>query len=57
MQNIILASASPRRKELLRQIGLTFDVWPAMGEEVMDTHVPREAVMRLSPKRMKFPLS
>ena len=53
MQNIILASASPRRKELLRQIGLTFEVWPAMGEEVMDTHVPREAVMRLSRGKME----
>ena len=30
---IILASASPRRKEVLEQLGLTFLVFPAQGEE------------------------
>ena len=34
MGQIILASASPRRKELLEQIGLEFEICPAKGEEV-----------------------
>lgn len=34
-QKIILASTSPRRKELLRQIGLDFDVVPSEFEEDM----------------------
>jgi len=35
-KKIILASASPRRKELLEQIGLTFEVDPSQGEEIME---------------------
>ena len=31
MRQIILASASPRRRELLTQIGLDFTVIPAVG--------------------------
>ncbi|MDD5189932.1 MAG: Maf family protein [Dehalococcoidales bacterium] len=34
MRKIILASASPRRRELLRQIGLKFIVDPVNGEEM-----------------------
>ena len=30
---IILASASPRRRELMEQIGLEFEVCPGSGEE------------------------
>lgn len=33
MLNIILASASPRRRELLTMLGLNFTVMPAMSEE------------------------
>ena len=33
MNKIILASASPRRRELLQQIGIEFTVIPATGEE------------------------
>ncbi len=33
MNKIILASASPRRRELLQQIGMEFEVIPAVGEE------------------------
>jgi septum formation protein len=32
---VILASASPRRAALLRQVGLAFEVWPAPEEDEM----------------------
>lgn len=48
MSMIILASGSPRRKELLEQIGLEFEVCPAKGEEVITTTIPHEAVLELS---------
>ena len=48
MKQIILASASPRRKELLEQIGLEFEIIPAKGEEVITKTAPHEVVMELS---------
>ena len=45
MGQIILASASPRRKELLEQIGLEFEICPAKGEEVISKSAPEEVVM------------
>ena len=48
MKQIILASASPRRKELLEQIGLEFEIVPAKGEEVITKTKPEEVVMELS---------
>ncbi len=48
MSMIILASGSPRRKELLEQIGLEFEICPAKGEEIITTTVPGEAVLELS---------
>ena len=45
---IILASASPRRQELLTQIGLTFEVCPSEWEEVTDKELPEEVVQELS---------
>lgn len=48
MKKIILASASPRRKELLEQIGLTFEVEPAKGEEQITSVIPKEVVEELS---------
>jgi len=46
---LILASASPRRRELLQQIGLDFQVIPSQAEEhVLDGETPEEHVIRLS---------
>lgn len=47
---IILASQSPRRRELLEQMGLTeFEILPAQGEEIADpTLAPAELVEELS---------
>lgn len=45
---VILASASPRRKELLEQIGMEFEVIPATGEEMINHTKPYEVVMDLS---------
>ena len=33
MRKIILASASPRRRELLEKIGVSFEVCPSKGKE------------------------
>lgn len=48
MRRIILASGSPRRKELLEQIGLEFDVIPSGAEEVITRQIPAEVVEELS---------
>ena len=41
-QRIILASVSPRRKGLLQQIGLEFDVMPSNYKENMKVSIPPE---------------
>lgn len=46
--NWILASASPRRKELLEKLGVEFEVRPARGEEKITKDLPWEIVMELS---------
>ena len=45
---LILASASPRRKELLAKTGLAFEIIPAKGEEKITETIPAEVVMELS---------
>lgn len=45
---IVLASASPRRKELLNQISLNPVIEPSTVVEVITTRVPEDAVMELS---------
>lgn len=45
---IILASASPRRKELLRQVGLSFKTMPSVKEEVITKEAPEAVVEELS---------
>ena len=45
---IILASASPRRKELLRQIGIRYKVMPSSVEEKTTKSLPEDVVQELS---------
>ena len=47
--SIILASGSPRRRELLEMLGLAFEVRPARGGENPPEHAgPEETVLVLS---------
>ena len=48
MRRIILASASPRRRELLEQAGAAFEVRPGNGEEVIPSQDPETVVKELS---------
>ena len=46
---VILASGSPRRRELMEMLGVTVDIIPAKGEEKAPEHVsPAELVMALA---------
>lgn len=52
MQQIILASASPRREYLLKQIGLDFQVIPSYVEEVVDSDLePHKNVLALADQK------
>ncbi|BCB04996.1 Maf family protein [Bacillus sp. KH172YL63] len=54
MSNLILASQSPRRKELLQQIQLSFSVISSAVEETFSPDLlPHEAVMYLARKKAK----
>lgn len=48
---IILASASPRRKELLSQIGMEYEVISSAVEEKMTKTLPEEIVQELSAQK------
>ncbi len=48
MKKIILASASPRRKELLTLIGIPFEVRVSEADENIGDYPPAEMVMKLS---------
>lgn len=50
---VVLASASPRRKELLQRAGVAFEVLPATGEEIITGENPPELVMELAFKKAK----
>lgn len=45
---LYLASASPRRKDLLRQVGISFKTLPSSIEEHVDKELPNEVVEELS---------
>ncbi len=47
-RKVILASASPRRLELLGQVGIVPEVEPSQVEEVITSTAPEEVVMELS---------
>jgi septum formation protein len=53
MKQLILASASPRRAELLKQIGLQFRVIPSDLPEDFFHPVPEELVMKLALDKAK----
>ena len=48
MKKIILASASPRRRELLANVGVIFQVCPGNSEERVTKEIPEEIVEELS---------
>jgi septum formation protein len=49
LKRIILASSSPRRKQLLEQLGISFDCCPARIDEDLGTEeTAREAVRRIA---------
>lgn len=50
-RKMILASASPRRRELLEQIGMEFEVRVSRVEERVTTDIPRQAVEELSAQK------
>lgn len=53
-QQLILASSSPRRTALLRQIGLQFNVHPSHIDETIDEEVtPEEHVLILSERKAR----
>ena len=49
MGQIILASASPRRKELLEQIGISFEICAAKGEERITKSVFASSIRHSQP--------
>ena len=48
---IILASASPRRKQLLELAGFEFEIWPSDKEEVITKKIPEEICVELSKQK------
>lgn len=53
MKHIILASASPRRKEILEFADLKFDVMPSDAQEITTKTAPNEVVMELASIKAK----
>ncbi len=51
MKRVILASASPRRKELLSQVGVVFETIPSTEEEVCSERNPAKLVEILAGKK------
>lgn len=54
MKKIILASGSPRRKKLLQQINLSFDIQPSTVDESYDPELsPEEVVQQLALRKAR----
>lgn len=53
LYKLILASGSPRRKELLEQIGVRSMICPSLIEEAVVSDVPQEFVLELSSQKAK----
>lgn len=54
MKKLILASQSPRRRQLLEQVGIVFDVFPSDIEEILKPGLtPLEQVEELSKQKAK----
>ncbi|MCG8413092.1 MAG: Maf family protein, partial [Pseudomonadales bacterium] len=54
---LVLASASPRRSELLRQIGVEFEVLPQdIDESALAGETPEQLVLRLSQQKAQAAL-
>ena len=51
MKKVILASASPRRKEILEQVGVGFDIVPSTSEEVISKNNPKDIVEELADQK------
>ena len=45
---IVLASASPRRKELLTQMAISYRILPSSADEIIEDRKPEQVVQRLS---------
>ncbi|GIN60292.1 septum formation protein Maf [Robertmurraya siralis] len=55
MQTLILASSSPRRKELLENLHLTFEVCSSDVDETYNPdHTPEDIVMELAKRKAEF---
>lgn len=50
-ERVILASGSPRRKELLEQVGIPVCVCPSQVEEKVNSWIPYEVVLELSSQK------
>ena len=51
MEKIILASSSPRRRELMAQAGFAFEVLVSEADETIETETPGEMVEVLSKRK------
>ncbi len=49
--NVILASGSPRRKEMFERMGISFSVMKSNAEEVITKTVPEEVVVELATQK------
>ncbi|MCD7775969.1 MAG: Maf family protein [Firmicutes bacterium] len=58
MKNLILASSSPRRREILGQLGLDFDILPCGADETLEDGIsPCTAVKILSARKADAAIS